>query len=194
MSIYSGKCDFADTVSIYGVDEILSKYDVRHITDNGTEAVEFNGDLRLMIPWYPYIIGAMSSSAEGGTIWLSRYPYPYEECMNYWQWVTKRFKGSLKYHRQKARKFGYEFDEERFIEKFVKSHSAPWSDDPLLREVCEKLVHKKRGEKINYPLTRSARFYMTCLCDEMTKNGLDPAEYGYVVEDGKVVNFDELAK
>lgn len=176
-------------MSIYGVDTILNNFSVVHMVGKDVEPVDFNGDMRLMIPWYSYIVGAMASNQGSGKIWLSRYPYPYQECMDHWRWITKRFQSKIKYQRQKARKSGEEFDKQQFIDDFVELYSHPWREDPQLREVCEKLINRKRGEKIEYPLTKGARLYMTNLANEMAKNGLDPAEYGYVIKNGEVVNF-----
>lgn len=66
MSNFSGKCDFADTVSIYGIDFILNNCQV---FQNGKK-LKLNK--HSIIKYYPYLVSSMGMSKDsGGTINLT---------------------------------------------------------------------------------------------------------------------------
>lgn len=70
MSGFSGKCDFYDTVERYGLDFILNKCDI-YVGEIGPLKLNSHS----IIKYYPYIIGSMGMSKEGGTIKLSQTSY-----------------------------------------------------------------------------------------------------------------------
>lgn len=77
MSIYSGKCDFADTVEMFGVDHILNNYKVYAADHIVPLAMTCEKDL---VPYYPYIVTVMvSTKEEGGVIHLSPRSFVDEE-------------------------------------------------------------------------------------------------------------------
>lgn len=66
MSSYSGKCDLADSISIFGIDSILKS--TIYVNDIGPLKFTESKDL---IPYYPYIITIMFSSKDSKFINLS---------------------------------------------------------------------------------------------------------------------------
>lgn len=69
MSI-SGKCDFQDTVELYGADKILNNYKI-YAAGNDVIPLKFEKPSDL-IAYYPYIVGMMCGSKDGyGEIHLS---------------------------------------------------------------------------------------------------------------------------
>lgn len=67
MSKFSGKCDFADHIEIFGVESILNS----KVYVNGIGPLKFESE-KDMIPYYPYIIWTSYISKEDGVIHLSR--------------------------------------------------------------------------------------------------------------------------
>lgn len=189
MSIYSGKCDFYDVIDINGEDWIFDKSKFYIHTDDGNKEIKFS-EKRDMIPFYPHIVASMASSKKtGATIWLSQYPYPYIENKEYWDMTVKRFRKKLDYRRQKARRTGVPLNETDFVTQFIHDWAMSRDNDEQLRDVCNQIINKHRT--IKYPLRNGAKWYMTTLCKKMKDSGLDPTTFGYIVEDGKVVDYDK---
>ena len=111
MSKYSGKCDFADTVEIMaercGKEIFLSKYKV-YFGDNFLPLAM--NEPRDVIPYYPYLVGAMGSSKEdGGNIYLSTRSFVDTEEEKTINWYLQDI---LKYWRRcKRKKIPFEKEE-----------------------------------------------------------------------------------
>lgn len=67
MSMFSGKCDFADTVSIHGADEIL-RSKIYYKDCIVPLRIDTEKDL---VPFYPFIVKCAIHSNGEGSIWLS---------------------------------------------------------------------------------------------------------------------------
>lgn len=191
MSKYSGKCDFCDTIDMYGEDWILNKSKIYIHTNRKNKVIKFDKPSDL-IPFYPHIISSMASSKKtGSTIWLSQYPYPYEENKEYWDMTVKRFKHKLAYQRQKARKTGDSFNLADFTAQFIRDWTFFRENDDQLWDVCNQIVEKK--STIKYPLRNGVKWFMTELTTEMARAGIDPTTFGYIVKDGEVEDYDPNA-
>lgn len=189
MSRYSGKCDFYDVIEIHGEDWIFNKFKFYVRTKQGNKNIRF-AEKRDMMPFYPHIVTAMASSKEtGGTLWLSKYPFPYEEDLDYWKTMTSRFCGRLRYASDQARKTGEPLDINTVIDNFIRKYTFWHDDDPKLRAVCEQIATKTKP--IKYPLRDTAKWYMTMLCEDLAAKGVDPVEWGYIIQDGKVADYDK---
>lgn len=82
MSHFCGKCDFADTIEIHGLDFILNKCKVYDSEHNLLKL-----DKVSIIKYYPYIVGSMGMSADSGSIILSKESYVDVECKRMIEWA-----------------------------------------------------------------------------------------------------------
>lgn len=190
MSIYSGKCDFKDTIEIYGEDKILNNYKTYLRLNKKNVLLDFKAG-KDMMPFYPHIVGSMASSDGHGTIYLSQYPYPYEEEQKYWNMTVSRFRRKLSYERNKSKKTGEPFNLTDFTAQFIREWTVFRDNDEQLWDVCNQILSGKK--KLKYPLRNGARWYMTALCNDLAMAGIDPTTFGYIIKDGKVVDYDKTA-
>ena len=71
MSRYSGKCDLADHIEIFGEKSVLNS--TIYIADN-KEPLEFHS-IKDLIPYYPYIIGTSAGNKDSCVMRLSKESY-----------------------------------------------------------------------------------------------------------------------
>lgn len=82
MSSFCGKCDFADTIEIHGLDFILNKCKVYDSEHNLLKL-----DKVSIIKYYPYIVGSMGMGSDGGSIILSKESYVDTDCKRMIEWA-----------------------------------------------------------------------------------------------------------
>ena len=89
MSCYSGRCDFFDTIEIFGVDNIIQKYKIS-ITGQ-ILPLEVN-NLKDLIPYYPYLVAMMTSNKEtGGKLLFLPHRLLTQKKKNILVWNYKRY-------------------------------------------------------------------------------------------------------
>lgn len=111
ISRYTDRCDLGDTVEIFGVDNILSKYKI-YISDC-IVPLKIDSEKELL-PFYPYIVAIMvSNKEEGGTIRLSSKSYIDEQEE---EWLTWDLDYAKKYW-AKCKRDKKTFDEEECLKK-----------------------------------------------------------------------------
>lgn len=139
MSMFCGKCDFADTIEIYGFDFILNKCKV---VCNGQE-LKLNK--HSVIKYYPYIVGSMGMSKDGGFIHLSDESFVNKENKERLQWYIDDY-------------------------KTVKKNKTPFFEDrielTMIKNIMEDsaLSSDERKKVLDSFLTSSAVFYKIELC------------------------------
>lgn len=173
MSRYSGKCDCYDTlVMIHEYTEEELKNNVRIYVGWCAEPlhVEKASDL---IPYYPYLVdgGSFSKDDRNAVIHLSSESF-----------VDMEEQSVLEFYLQQILK----------IWKKCKRKKIAFQKESVLKEVClngwnqsiyEELIERvdKYGKKamIDGLHLKTHDYYREQLVDEMIKNDIDPAEYGY---------------
>ena len=134
-----------------------------------------------MIPYYPYIIGFSyhNSEEKKATIHLSPESWvDYEErdCLEF------RLKRLLTiYNRCKRKKI--EFDVEEALKEIVWND---WNEEPY-RKLANRVKEKGKKATVDGIHLRMHEHYRQELVDEMLRNGLNPADYGY----GRFINGGE---
>lgn len=187
MSKYSGKCDFADLIDIYGDDKIFNNFEIYLQLKKNSTLLKFGGKSD-MIPFFPHIVTGMGSSDGCGAAFLSQYPYPYEKDRDYWNVTVARFKRELAYQRKRSKET---FNLKEFTIDFIRNWSSSRDNDEQLWNVCNQILEGKK--KLKFPLLNGTKWYMQCLCDEMAKFDIEPARFGYIVKNGKVADYDKKA-
>ena len=108
MSRYSGKCDFADIISIHSMEEILGKYQIyARITDIVPLRID---SMKELVVYYPFLVSAMySNKVEGGCIFLCEKSFiDQEENEN----MLRRLEDAKRYYRKcKRNKISFNKDE-----------------------------------------------------------------------------------
>ena len=107
ISKYTDRHDFGDTVEIFGVEKILSKYQIYLYNSIVPLKMESKREL---LPFYPYLIGMMySNREEGGVIRLSSESYIDTQEK---EWLGWTLRDAQKYWRQcKRKKIPFDVDE-----------------------------------------------------------------------------------
>ena len=170
MSNFSGKCDLADTVMIYGVENILSKYKIYAYNQILPLEIKEPKDL---IPYYPYLVGSMASNKEtGGVIRLSSESFIDMEERDHMKWELNAV---LRYWRRCKRK-KEEFDEQEALSCIV------WPSDMTPRDYQIEIVRrvKEQGAKASVDGLHDSMHdrYRKDLFDEMISNGWNEDDTG----------------
>lgn len=168
MSRYSGKCDLADTISMQGKKILNAKIYIGY----SNRPLQIN-DMKDLIPYYPYIIGsAWFDNVEGKSVihlpsesWVD-----YEEKDN----LTFYLKHLIRiYNRCKRKKI--EFNVEEAIKEV---RCGNWNKD-IITELAHRVKDSGKKATIDGLHLKMHEYYRRELVDEMLKNGLNPADYGY---------------
>lgn len=161
ISQFSGKCDFCDTIDIWGVDEIINKYKIIYQNQVLPFCVREPKDL---IPYYPYLVSCMGGSKEaGGTIYLSSRSYVDEEEEEQLGWILNdALRYWNKFKRQKK-----PFDKEEVL-KQITIFSPPRDYEIEIVDRVAKLGKKATIDGIHKPMHD---YYRQKLYDEMVNNG-----------------------
>ena len=146
MSRFSGKCDFADTISIYGIDFIIKNCKV----------FQNNKELKLnkhsIIKYFPYLVSSMGMSKDsGGTIILTSESY-----------VDSQNKEIIKWYLEDLQK--------------IKEGEDPFFDNSLELRIIKSIDEdnsissERKEELINSFQISSAIFFKVELCKEYLKD------------------------
>lgn len=144
MSKYSGKCDFFDTIEIQEWDSIKNAK-IYH-NSIGPLAVKEKKDL---IPVYPYIVGAMTSSKDGAnerktTIYLSNKSYVDTEEKERLEGIVRE----VRYWQGKAKR-----QKKEFSFKYLKDNaSLVWMTgdrETLYKEVIDRIKSTPKGKEVD---------------------------------------------
>lgn len=172
MSRFSGKCDFADSLEIheYTLEELQNNV-IIYIGHN-TEPLHIES-MSDLIPYYPHIIGlgCYNNIERKSEIHLSSESFVDFEERNILEFYLK---GLLRiYNRCKRKKI--EFNVEDAIKELC------WSDwnKPQITELANRVKEKGKKATIDGIHLTMHEYYRQELVDEMLKNGLNPADYGY---------------
>lgn len=164
MSKFCGKCDFADSIEIRGVDKILEAE--IYVGNKKLEAETYKD----LIPYLAYIVGIMASSDGRMYIRLSRESYVDTEEKDT---LNRYLKDALRiYNRCKRKKT--EFNTWDAITEIC------WNDYNLdvITEIVNRVNEKGRKADIEGVHTQLGELYRRNLVREMLEHGLDPSEYG----------------
>lgn len=146
MSRFSGKCDFADTISIYGIDFIIKNCKI----------FQNNKELKLnkhsIIKYFPYLVSSMGmSKGSDGTINLTSESY-----------VDSQNKERIKWYLEDLQK--------------IKESEKPFFENSLELRIIKSidednsLSSERKEELINSFQTNTAIFFKVELCKEYIKD------------------------
>lgn len=175
MSKYSGKCDFYDTISLYGIDYIKNSdvYVGSFSTKNRNHKIKINSS-KDCIPYYPFIISCAGFNKDKSTIYLSDESWvdiEEKEWLN--RWLAEILKEYDRCKRKKA-----PFDEEIVFEKLcfglidLGFRRSLYSHDTELREIISRVAkYSKKATVKGIHLGTKNNLYREPLYEEMVKNG-----------------------
>ena len=146
MSRFSGKCDFADTISIYGIDFIIKNCKI----------FQNNKELKLnkhsIIKYFPYLVSGMGMSKDsGGTINLTSESY-----------VDSQNKERIKWYLEDLQKI--KEGEKPFFENSLELRIIKGIDED------SSLSSERKEELINSFQTNTVIFFKVELCKEYIKD------------------------
>jgi hypothetical protein len=168
MSRYSGKCDLADTIDIHG-ERILN---AKIYVGLSNKPLQINA-MKDLIPYYPHIIGAACfDNVEGKSVihlssesWVD---HEERESLEFkLKWLIKI------YNRCKRKKIELNVDE-----AVAEIAWNGWNEEPC-RELANRVKMYGKKATIEGIHLKMHEYYRQELVDEMLKNGLNPADYGY---------------
>lgn len=146
MSRFSGKCDFADTISIYGIDFIIKNCKVFQ------NKKELKLNKHSIIKYFPYLVSSMGMSKDsGGTIILTSESY-----------VDSQNKEIIKWYLEDLQK--------------IKEGEDPFFDNSLELRIIKSIDEdnsissERKEELINSFQISSAIFFKVELCKEYLKD------------------------
>lgn len=146
MSRFSGKCDFADTVSIYGIDFIIKNCKIFQ------NKKELKLNKHSIIKYFPYLVSSMGMSKDsGGTINLTSESY-----------VDSQNKEIIKWYLEDLQKI--KEGEEPFFKNSLELRIIKSIDED------SSLSSERKEELINSFQTNTAIFFKVELCKEYLKD------------------------
>lgn len=146
MSRFSGKCDFADTVSIYGIDFIIKNCKIFQ------NKKELKLNKHSIIKYFPYLVSSMGmSKGSGGTINLTSESY-----------VDSQNKERIKWYLEDLQKI--KEGEEPFFKNSLELRIIKSIDED------SSLSSERKEELINSFQTNTAIFFKVELCKEYLKD------------------------
>ena len=171
MSKWSGKCDMYDSlieIRNYTLEELQNN--VKIYVGKNTEPLHIE-KMEDLIPYYGYIIGSAYYTDGNSVIHLSSESWVDIEEKDILEF---RLKDLLRIYNSCKRK-KIEFDVEDALKKIVWGN---WNKDSY-KELAERVkLYGKKATIDGIHLTMSEK-HRQDLVDEMIKNGLNPADYGY---------------
>lgn len=146
MSRFSGKCDFADTISIYGIDFIIKNCKVFQ------NQKELKLNKHSIIKYFPYLVSSMGMNKNsGGTINLTSESY-----------VDSQNKERIKWYLEDLQR--------------IKEGEKPFFENSLELRIIKNidednsLSSEKKEKLINSFQTNTAIFFKVELCEEYIKD------------------------
>lgn len=177
MSEFSGKCDFADHVEIFGVENVL-------------KSEVFVGNKKLnpkcyadLIPYFPHLVSCFVKNGTNTTVKLTEKSYvDYQEAD-----MLRSYLNSILREYDKCRREKKEFD----AEKAAQEVSFYKHNIEAIRELAERVAMNGRKAEIDDIHLSVSEHYRKRLIEEMIKNRVDPARWGYgrLCEEG--VSFED---
>lgn len=172
ISRYSGKCDLYDVVieiHKYTLEELRNNVNI-YIGDSREPLhIEKTADL---IPYYPYIVGFAhyDNVKREAVIILSAESFVDKEEKDR---LKRYLKQAIKiYEKCKHKKMDYIIDD-------VVSEIYWISDKEVIEEIVKRVSVSGMNANIDGLHTKMHEYYRQQLADEMERNGLNPADYGY---------------
>lgn len=173
MSRFSGKCDFYDCVaSFYTFEEIQNKVKIFVGKSDKPLKIEKMTDL---IPYYPYLIslGAYDIVDRTDTVHLTSKSYIDLREQDFLDFVLKQI---LRYYNSCKRK-KIDFSVDGAVKKVFAISDK--DRDTVATELANRVkINGKKASTDGLHLS-IYDFYRRELAEEMIKNGLNPADYGY---------------
>lgn len=197
MSYYSGKCDFCDHlfISAETEEEAFNKFngtklyirqplpedfDLEEALKNNVnipetyyKKVEYSS-IKDLIPYYPHLTvfcAVDNTDPKSSVVCLSRESFVDREEQESLEFGLKDLLRI--YNRCKRKKI--EFDVEEALKEVVWNR---WNEEPY-RELANKVKEKGKKASIEGIHLKMHEYYRQELVNEMIKNGLNPADYGY---------------
>lgn len=173
MSRYSGKCDVYDClVDIHRYTEDELKNNVEIYVGDSTTPLVINS-WKDLIPYYPYIIGSSSHDnvTKKAVVYIGRESFVDREERERLEFYLRQV---LKvYNRCKRKKVP--FDKEMAL----KEASISNYNNETIREIVDRVAINGKKASVDGIHLQIHEYYRRELVDEMIKNGLNPADYGY---------------
>lgn len=174
ISKFSGKCDFCDTISMLGERDGVRNFIENSLIYIGASETPLSvSSEKDLIQYYPYIIVAMYSDNVLGKhiIRLSSESYVDREERSYLEYVVKW----LNRIRNRCMRKHITFDIESAVEEVI------WNrrDAEQTYELVNRVSNKGKRASIEGIHMSIYEHYRKDLADEMIKEGVDPARYGY---------------
>lgn len=172
ISRYSGKCDWFDVLEIHG-------YTIEELQNNVIIYVGKNSEplhvekISDMIPYYPYLVGSacFDNKERKAIIHLSSESFVDREERENLEW---RLKDLLRiYNRCKRKKI--EFDIDDAVKEITWNG---WNEEPY-KELANRVKEKGKKASVDGIHLRMHERYRQELVEEMLRNNLNPADYGY---------------
>ena len=172
MSMFSGKCDVCDClVEIHQYTEEELRDHVKIYVGNSETPLKIES-MKDLIPYYPYIIGSSGHDnvSKSAVIHISAESYVDRQER---EMLDLYLKYALRYYNRCKRK-KVEFNTEEAVKEIAWAHN-----EDIIREIVQRV--KEKGKKANTEGLHIKWYdvYRKNLVDEMLKNGLNPADYGY---------------
>lgn len=171
ISIYSGKCDFYDAfVEIHGYnDETLNNANI--YVGKSTEPLAQKSMVDL-IPYYPYIIAisAFDNEKKKSMIVLSSESFVDREEIDI---LTMYFEEVMKVYRRCKRK------KIKFVAEEATNEISYLINKERILEIAKRVEKYGKKASIDGIHLPCSEYYRQNLVDEMLRNGLNPADYGY---------------
>lgn len=146
MSRFSGKCDFADTISIYGIDFIIKNCKIFQ------NKKELKLNKHSIIKYFPYLVSSMGMSKDsGGTVYLTSESY-----------IDSQNKERIKWYLEDLQK--------------IKEGEDPFFDNSLELRIIKSIDEdssissERKEELINSFQTNIAIYFKISLCKEYLKD------------------------
>lgn len=166
MSRYSGKCDLADHIEIFGINHILNS-DV-YIGDSETP-------LKLtcyedLIPYLPYIIGLSVRGKEKSYMRLSSE-----------SWVDREERDTLEFYKKRLVRIYKRCKRKHEIYDVNKAQNEVCFliTPKAVKELARRVGEKGQKAELDGLHLESCEYYRRNLVKEMLAHGINPAEYGY---------------
>lgn len=173
MSRYSGKCDVYDClVDIHRYTEDELKNNVEIYVGDSTTPLVINS-WKDLIPYYPYIIGSSSHDnvTKKAVVYIGRESFVDREERERLEFYLRQV---LKvYNRCKRKKVP--FDKEMALKEASMSNY----NNEAIREIVDRVAINGKKASVDGIHLSIHEYYRRELVDEMMKNGLNPADYGY---------------
>lgn len=172
ISRYSGKCDWCDVLEIHGytIEELQSNVIIYVGNNREPLLIKKMSD---MIPYYPHLVSSacFDNKERKSVIHLSSESFVDREEREVLEW---RLKDLLRiYNRCKRKKIEFNVDEA------VKEITWNGWNEKAHRELANRVKEKGKKATIEGIHLRMHERYRQELVDEMLRNGLNPADYGY---------------